>query len=423
MTFRFLARRLPILLAILLASALAFGIPYLLTRRSVPALTPPAPSCILDPNQLPPPPPSPDGRLPNFLHTCGGKIYDAQGHEIRIAGINWSGMEEGGYAPGGLGNRSLGSLLDQIKALGYNTIRLPFSSEAVESGQQVGNINYGLNPDLQGLSWLGLLDQIVAGARQRGLRVILDRHQPTSSGRIDLWYDSTVSEARWIADWEMLAAHYAGNDTVIAFDLSNEPHGAATWGTGDPATDWHLAAEKAGNAVLAKNPYLLIFVEGVENYQGDHYWWGGNLLGVQSSPVVLSVPHRVVYSPHDYGPAISDQAWFHDPRYPLNLPGEWDRHWGYIEEQGIAPVVLGEFGGWSFGSDPDGLWQRTLVAYLAVHHFSALVWSLNPSWDTGGILNGDWQSVNVAKQQAYTAILAPPIPAGPPPPTPTPRVK
>ncbi len=28
--------------------------------------------------------------------------------------------------------------------------------------------------------------------------------------------------------------------------------------------DWHLAAQRAGNAVLAVNPHLLIFVEGID---------------------------------------------------------------------------------------------------------------------------------------------------------------
>ena len=44
----------------------------------------------------------------------------------------------------------------------------------------------------------------------------------------------------------MLAQHYRGNDTVVGADLYNEPHSPATWGDGNPATDWHLAAETAG---------------------------------------------------------------------------------------------------------------------------------------------------------------------------------
>jgi aryl-phospho-beta-D-glucosidase BglC (GH1 family) len=67
--------------------------------------------------------------------------------------------------------------------------------------------------------------------------VVLDR------GQSELWYTSSVSEERWIADWRMLAERYAGDPTVVGVDLHNEPHGKATWGDGNLATDWRLAAQ------------------------------------------------------------------------------------------------------------------------------------------------------------------------------------
>lgn len=368
--------------------------------------------CVRDPAGLPPPPPGPDGRPSNYLHTCGSRIYDSQGREARIAGLNWSGMESSTYAPHGLSERNWREVLDQIAALGYNTVRLPFSTEALEPGRKVSGISFGLNPDLEGLTGLEMLDLLIAGARERGLKVILDRHFVSAGRLTTLWYTPDVPEERWIADWRMLAARYRGNDTVIAVDLHNEPHGEATWGTGDPATDWRLAAERAGSAVLEVNPYVLVFVEGVEHHEGDAFWWGGNLLGARTAPVRLPVPNRLVYSPHDYGPAISEQPWFWDADYPRNLPGEWDRHWGYIHREGIAPVVVGEFGGRSVGDDRDGQWQRALIDYLRANDVGALIWSLNPSWDTGGILAGDWRTVERARNDAYRQLLAAPLDVG-----------
>ncbi|HEX5415087.1 MAG TPA: glycoside hydrolase family 5 protein [Chloroflexota bacterium] len=399
--------------AVVLGTSLGLALRTLVSGGRV--IQPPIPivdNCRNDPARLPTPT-GPDGKPANFLHTCGGRIYDSRGHEVRIFGVNWSGMEGSGYAPGGLNNRNYQEILDQVAALGYNTIRVPFSNEAIDANRPISNVNFDLNPDLQGLTGLEMLDRLVAAARERGLKVILDRHQTTSSGPITLWYDTQVSEDRWVADWRMLAARYRGNDTVIGADLSNEPHGPATWGYGDPATDWHRAAERAGNAVLAANPNLLVFVEGIETYQNDRYWWGGNLEGARQAPIRLNVPNRLVYSPHDYGPSISGESWFWDPRFPANLPGVWDQYWGYLQEEGIAPVVVGEFGGWSFGTDPDGQWQRALLAYLVAHKFSAVVWSLNPSWDTGGILEGNWLTVDPIKEAAYRALMAPPIAVGP----------
>lgn len=56
---------------------------------------------------------------------------------------------------------------------------------------------------------------------------------------------------------------------MIGADLHNEPHGAATWGSGNTNTDWRLAAERCGNAILSVNTNWLIIVEGIENYQND----------------------------------------------------------------------------------------------------------------------------------------------------------
>jgi len=337
-------------------------------------------------------------QAPDYLHTQGSQIVDSAGRQVILTGINWFGLETDSYAPHGLWARNWESLLDQIDALGFNTLRLPYSNQLFAPGSTPNGINYDLNPELHGLSGLEIMDKIIAGAGARGLKVILDRHRPDSQAQSDLWYTAQYGEERWIRDWVMLAERYASNDTVIGVDLHNEPHGRATWGSGDPATDWRLAAERAGNAVLEANPDVLIIVQGVDQYQGDWYWWGGNLMGARDYPVRLNVPNRLVYSTHDYGPGVYPQPWFWDASFPDNLPAIWGRHWGYLQREGIAPVIVGEFGGVSVGQDREGIWQRALVSYLRENNLSYFYWTLNPnSADTGGILLDDWQSVDADK--------------------------
>src|SRR5205085_1027312 len=239
-----------------------------------------------------------------YLHTDGARLEDASGHEVRLTGLNWFGLETCAFAPHGLWSRNWRSMMVQIRSLGFNTIRLPFSSQLLDPGTHPNGIDYRLNPDLKGLSGLQIMDKIVAEARALGLKVILDRHRPDCGAQSPLWYTARYSEARWIADWVMLAQRYAGNAAVIGADLHNEPHGPATWGDGNPATDWRLAAERAGNAILRVNPHWLIVVEGVEHLGNDWYWWGGNLAAARRYPVRLAVPHRLVYEAHDYGPEV-----------------------------------------------------------------------------------------------------------------------
>src|SRR6185437_9774845 len=136
------------------------------------------------------------------------------------------------------------------------------------------------NPDLVGKTPLQVMDAVIAGARRHGLSVILDRHRPDSGAQSELWYTSAWSEQRWIADWRSLADRYADDPTVIGMDLHNEPHGEACWGCGDAWRDWAAAATRAGNAVLAVNPKLLILVEGIERQRATQQgtqttWWGG----------------------------------------------------------------------------------------------------------------------------------------------------
>jgi endoglucanase len=281
---------------------------------------------------------------------------------------------------------------------GFNTVRLPFSNQLFDPASKPQGINYRLNPDLRGLQGLALMDKIIDGAGRLGLKVILDRHDTTADERPQLWYTDQVPQSRWLHDWVMLAQHYRGNNTIIGADLANEPHGPATWGDDNPATDWRMAAERAGNAILVVNPDWLIIVEGIEQYHGDYYWWGGNLEGAGQYPVILSEPDKLVYSAHDYGPEIYDQQWFQAANFPNNLPTVWYRYWAYLQMDGIAPVLLGEFGGRSLGQDRAGVWQRTLVAFLYLQGISYTYWAWNPdSGDTGGILQDNWTTVNENK--------------------------
>jgi endoglucanase len=351
-------------------------------------------------------PTSPTG----WLHTSGAQIVDSTNHPVRITGINWFGMETSTYAPHGLWARSMTSYLDQIKSLGYNTLRVPFASQMLDPGSTPNGIDFGKNPALVGLSPVQVLDRLVAEAGARGLKIILDRHRPDSNAQSALWYTAQYSEQRWIDDWKMLAQRYKNDPTVIGVDLHNEPHGAATWGSGDPATDWRLAAQKAGNAVLSVNPHLLIIVEGVEQADGTGYWWGGNLHAAGAKPVTLNVPNQLVYSIHDYPASIAAQPWFSDGSYPNNLPGVWDDRWGYLVKNGTAPVLIGELGT-KYQTKTDQAWLGKLAQYIDQNNLSFTYWCLNPnSGDTGGILADDWVTVNQAKQAVIKPILAPLLP-------------
>jgi endoglucanase len=163
--------------------------------------------------------------------------------------------------------------------------------------------------------------------------------------------------------------------------------------------------------VLGENPKLLVAVQGVA-YSGD-------LTGPYTLPVQLSVPNRVVYSPHDY-------AWFHDGlASAADLKSSLGNAWGYLLTQNqtyTAPVWVGEFG--TCHGDPScldgasgaGLWYSAFRSYLAEADIDWAYWALNGTEasgttrtlgaeDTYGILNATWSAPASAPHLATLTLL------------------
>ncbi len=362
-----------------------------------------------------------------------GKAGDFPQGVGRLTGVNWFGFETAGFAPHGLWLRDYKSMLKQIWDLGFNCIRLPYC-DAMLSGTPTGiqinasgvdaytNIK-GMNTDLAGLTSLQVMDKIIAEADRVGLKIILDNHSRKPDGYMNetLWYTDTVSEDQWIANWVTLAARYKGMPNVVAADIKNEPHGnlgqgmkpPATWGYDAPGythTDWKKAAERCAQALVAANPKLVIVVEGVEDYRGQTYWWGGNLQGVKDAPITGVPAANLVYSAHEYGPEVYNQAWFSDPSFPANMPAIWDKNFWFIQKEGISPLFFGEFGLKEASAlDPSSVgykWLKSVMEYIGKDS-SWTFWCMNPnSGDTGGILADDWVTVNQGKYQMIKPYLA-----------------
>jgi endoglucanase len=374
-----------------------------------------------------------------YWHTAGTRIVDGQGRTVRIAAVNWYGMEDQYFVPEGLNNVPLDTLLGRVRDLGFNTIRLAFSNQMVESNPIV-TAHLGANPELRGLHALAVLDRIVAVAGRLGLRIILENHRSSvgeSPDEYGLWYTARYPERVWIRDWQRLTRRYANNPTVVGFDLRNEPHTrppgpwsvrtylrqGATWGwwhhQENRATDWRLAAERGGNAVLKINRHLLIIVEGITQYPDsaapggiDTSWWGSILGPAARFPVQLAVSHQLVYSPHEYGPVKHAMPWFSPHMRYGSLISIWTKHWAYLDAPTAryqVPIFLGEFGtcGTSTTCVTDttpgsqGFWFSSLMRYLKTHpEVGWSFWALDAVNPHGKImvnyiLNPDWSTVRL----------------------------
>jgi endoglucanase len=335
-----------------------------------------------------------------YLSTSGNQIVDSSGNPVRIDSIGWNGTDgAAGGALQGLSATSFQTIMNAIKADGFNTIRIPWSDVGLTSTPASGQIDYSQNPSLKGLDTLQIFQQIVAYAGQIGLKVIFDHH--TNDGGLNgwggqqvngLWFDSgpgsdgtdgsgttgTVTAAKFQQDWVTLASTFKGNSTVIGYDLDNEPTSAGNinWGQGGP-TDIAAMYKTVGNAVEAADPGALIIAEGPQEYSAPGAGSGmsanvaapeGDLTGVATDPVVLNTPNKIVYSVHEYPSTISGTSVDSGSAYIQQMNAAW----GYLESQNIAPVWVGEMGASLDGtadSSGSGLaneqaWAATLLGYM-----------------------------------------------------------
>jgi endoglucanase len=376
------------------------------------------------------------GSISHAASVSNGRIVDNQGNRITIKGVNWFGFETETRVVHGLWIRSMTDMLDQMKSLGFNAVRIPFCPASI-NGATPASIDYSKNPALQGLNSLQVLDVLASELDKRAMYYLMDHHRPDCNAISELWYINGYTEDQWIADLKFVAARYKDSAYFLGMDLKNEPYGAARWGSGNPAVDWNSAAERASAAVLSVAPNALIFVEGVGDgsYCTDvmsGIWWGGNIAPQICKPLNIP-PDRLVLSPHVYGPDVFAQTYFSAPDFPNNMPTIWNSHFGNVQTQGYA-VVLGETGGkYGAGVPQDKIWQDALFAYLKQRNlFDVFYWSWNPnSGDTGGILNDDWTTVRqdkvsllqsfwAAADSGTSASPSPPASSPSPSPSPTP---
>jgi aryl-phospho-beta-D-glucosidase BglC (GH1 family) len=374
----------------------------------------------------PPPPlePTPPPNDDDWLHVEGNLIKDSKGNTVYLTGINWFGFEtDGANGFYGLNKCNLEDSLDLMANLGFNLLRIPISAEIIlewKSGTYVETsfVSTYENPRLDGMSSLDILDYTVNHMKKNGMKVMFDMHGATKDSYQDnLWYNKDVTMEDFIDAWKWLTERYKDDDTVIAMDLKNEPHGKfsgpniAKWDDSEDPNNWKRAAEIIAEEVLAINPNLLIVVEGVEAYPMDGYdytncgefttycnWWGGNLRGVAHHPITLSAPDKLVYSVHDYGPDIYVQPWFKKP-FDINTLYEecWYPNWYYIVDQNIAPMLIGEWGG-KLINDDNRKWLECLGSFIEEKKLHHTFWAFNPnSADTGGLMLEDWKTVDEEK--------------------------
>ena len=372
----------------------------------------------------------------DWLTTIDSHIVDMNGTEVWLTGCNWFGYNTGTNIFDGVWNCNLEESLKSIADHGFNVLRVPMSAELLlqwKNGEYPkANYNNAYNEKLNSMNSLEIFDYVLTLCEQNGMKVIIDIHTAKTDAaghnhsvwyRDDITVDDFVESLSWVAD------RYKNNDTIIGYDLKNEPHGKASemphaiWNDSASPNNWKRVAERAGNAVLDANPHALIIIEGIQIYPTNiekndfqstddedylNTWWGANLMAVRKYPIDFGPPERnsqIVYSPHDYGPRVYEQPWFEGGfTYDSLMKDAWYDYWLYIQEENIAPIFVGEWGGFMEGDNLKWMeYFRQLIAEKHLHH---TFWCYNAnSGDTGGLVKDDFKTWDEEKYNFVKEVL------------------
>lgn len=388
----------------------------------------------------------PDEYHDDWLHVENAQIVDMNGNPVWLTGCNWFGYNVTTQCFDGVWSRNMHEMLNEMADHGFNLMRVPMSTQILlqwknnDPDPYMVKINEWKNPELtvEGIEGgtpkysFDIWNMAVDWCRENGIKIMIDIHSATTASnghQMPLWYDSNYSTDDWLEALSWVAEYYKDDDTIIAIDLKNEPHGKndgqgmAIWNDSTDENNWKYAAERGAAAVLEQNPNLLVMVEGIEVYPKfekgmdwdspavdyAHYddpdaqafygaWWGGNFRGARDYPVDLGkYQSQLVYSPHDYGPLVWEQEWFKkDFTRETLLEDYWYDTWAYLVEENISPLLMGEWGGFIDEThDPTGdntKWLTILRDYMIEKHIHHTFWCFNEnSGDTGGLLINDFQ--------------------------------
>ena len=212
----------------------------------------------------------PDAWHDDWLHVNdNAEIVDRNGNPVWLTGCNWFGYNVGSQVFDGVWSQNMHEMLTQIADHGFNLLRIPVSTELLlqwkngDPDPATPKVNEWTNPELTKEGVVGgtvkysfdIWNQAIAWCRELGIKIMIDIHsaETASAGhQVNLWYTDKFSTEDWFEALSWFADYYKDDDTILAIDLKNEPHGKADvpdkmakWDDTTDPNNWKYAAEQA----------------------------------------------------------------------------------------------------------------------------------------------------------------------------------
>jgi len=314
------------------------------------------------------------GRTTGNMTEQINRIYNSNGKQIRLVGVNVPSLEWGA-------GESVGwSTYEVFANWNANIVRLCVDPDGW----------LGLNTSKHGsqANYRATVDRIVALANSFGKYIILDNHEYVAPTQKTLNF------------WLSAAEHYKNNPAVL-FGLLNEPHSVNwdLWQNGGVRNSvTHIGHQRLVNEIRDLGANNIIVAGGLD--------WGYDLSGIAQNSfarLLIDKPggRGIVYDSHAYPWKDTNQ----------NFTGHATR---VLVMANRAPILIGEFGIEEEGVDvipPNGInrtvgqmpwYMDKILNWMEEHSFHFTAWNFHPSSSPRMVLNAGWsERANVTPNQYF----------------------
>ncbi|BCJ57634.1 hypothetical protein Jiend_10560 [Micromonospora endophytica] len=254
----------------------------------------------------------------------GGKLYDANGNEFIMRGVNhahtWYPQQTSSFA--------------NVKALGANTVRVVLSSGDRWTRNSAADVT-----------------NVIQLCKTNRLICVLEVHDTTGYGE----QSGAITLDRAVDYWLSIASALNGQEAYVIVNIGNEPYGNQNY------TSWTTDTANAIRRLRTGGIQHTIMVD-APNWGQD---WAFTMRDTAPTVFNADPARNTVFSVHMYG--VFDTA------------AEISDYLGRFRSRGL-PIVVGEFGHNHSDGNPD---EETILSYTQANGIGWLGWSW--SGNSGGV--------------------------------------
>jgi len=317
------------------------------------------------------------------------------------------------HGPEGLSKNRVESIVQSVRVMGFNYIRLTYAVEMIDDIYSTGMKGYpihGTIPDnifedmRNNNTWITetttpieVFDAVIQALSEQQIMIILDNHVSKAkwccgSNDGNGWFgEKYFNVSNWERGLQFMASRYKENPSVVGYSLRNELRDSKDY------TTWHTRMTEAGKLVHQANENALVIISGL-NYDIDL----SNLLAAPIDTMDSKLVHEFHWYSWDFGNWTINGACG-------NVTEGLKTSSTFLLEPGrpySRPLLLTEFGVNldTFGNSPtDDSFLDCVIKLLSETRIGFAVWGLQGSYyvhsgkfdyeESYGLLRRDWAHI------------------------------